>query len=50
MVGGANRPLANHGRPDQSINVLDCLDLRLDDAHPSTIPALAIILNEHNTL
>jgi len=25
---------ATHGRPDQSINVLDRLDLRSDDTHP----------------
>jgi hypothetical protein len=30
---GANRTLANYGRPDQSINVLDRLDLRLNDTH-----------------
>jgi|HubBroStandDraft_1064217.scaffolds.fasta_scaffold339578_2 hypothetical protein len=34
MVGGANRAFATHGRPDQSINVLDRLDLRSDDTHP----------------
>src|SRR5579872_1477524 len=34
MVGGANRTLANHGRSNQSINVLNPLDLGFDNAHP----------------
>jgi hypothetical protein len=33
VVDGAKRTLAHHGRPDQSINVLDRLDLRLDNTH-----------------
>ena len=33
VVDGSKRTLANHGRPDQSINLLDRLDLRLDNAH-----------------
>ena len=34
MVGGANRTLANHSRSNQSINLLNRLDLGFDDAHP----------------
>ena len=33
VIDGSNRTFANHGRPDQSINVLDRLDLRLDNTH-----------------
>jgi hypothetical protein len=33
VIGGANRTLAHHGRPEQLINVFDRLDLRSDDTH-----------------
>jgi hypothetical protein len=33
VINGSNRTFANHGRPDQSINLLDRLDLRLDNTH-----------------
>lgn len=33
MVDRSKRTLAHHGRPDEPINVLDCLDLRFDNAH-----------------
>jgi hypothetical protein len=33
VVDGSKRTLAHHGRPDQSINLLNGLDLRLDDTH-----------------
>ena len=35
VVGGSKRTLTHHGRPDQSIDVLDRLDLRLDNPHSS---------------
>jgi hypothetical protein len=34
VIAGSNRTLAHHGHPNQSINVLDRLDPRLDNAHP----------------
>jgi hypothetical protein len=40
---------ANHGRPDQTVNVLDRLDLRLGNAHLlHDTPALISILNRLN--
>jgi hypothetical protein len=39
LVDGSKRPLAHRGRPDQSINVLDRLDLRLDNTHPCLLNA-----------
>ena len=33
VVDGSKRPLAHHSRPDQSIHLLDRLDLGLDNAH-----------------
>ena len=34
VVDGSKRTLAHYGRPDQSINVLDRLDLGLNNRHP----------------
>ena len=34
MINGSHGTLANHSRPDQLINVLDRLDLRLNNTHP----------------
>ena len=31
VIGGTNRMLTDHSRPDQAINILDRLNLRLDD-------------------
>ena len=33
VVDGSKRTLAHHRRPDQSINLLDRLDLRSDNPH-----------------
>jgi len=33
VIDGSDRTFANDGRPDQSINVLDRLDLRLYNTH-----------------
>ena len=33
VIGGVNRAFANHGRPEQLINVLDGLDLRSNNTH-----------------
>ncbi len=35
VVDGSKRTLAHHGRPDQSINLLNRLNLRLDNTHSS---------------
>jgi hypothetical protein len=51
MISGSYRTLANHGTPNQSINVLDRLDLRADNSHPSKdIVAANRILNRINRL
>ena len=51
VVGGSKRTLTHHGRPDQSIDVLDRLDLRLDNPHSSKgYPAAAKNFNGFNTL
>ena len=51
VVGGSKRTLTHHGRPDQSIDVLDRLDLRLDNPHSSKgYPAAARNFNGFNAL
>ena len=51
IIGGMNRPFANHGRPKQLIYVLDGLDIRSNNTHCLyRYPAVGIILNGINNL
>jgi hypothetical protein len=51
VVDGSKRTPAHHRCPDQSINVLDCLNLRLDNTHSSRrYPAAARKFNGFNIL
>jgi hypothetical protein len=51
VIDGSNWTFGNHGSPDQSINILDRLDLGLNNTHPpNTIPAVAVIINGINHL
>lgn len=51
LIDGPYRKPANHGRPDQSINVLDRLDLRFNNTHRLVrYPLIAEIFNGLNIL
>jgi hypothetical protein len=43
MIASFYRPLARHGIPDETVNILDCLDLRLDNTHALHITATVTV-------
>jgi hypothetical protein len=43
MVAGLYWPLARHSIPDETVNILDCLDLRLDNTHALHITATVTV-------